>query len=395
MSVPARQHHVQLLAERPLRAVLPGDTAPTASRPVSIGAAAAVMPVRWAPPASPVTPPSVQRRAPDGDGFPAPPALRRAAADPASQPVSAPRSVVAGHRGPGRAARLVQRVRETTSVLRRTAASERAPGAGPTAVPLTVGPAAASGRHTAVDTPAHRSPTLDTPVHRSPTPDTPAHRSPTPDTPAQRAVTAPERHARTRTGERGSPATLTVPAPAPTPASPLPVLPPAAALAGIGAGSVQAPAPQVNGGIPSAVTLPGQFPGGPPALPVDRPGEPEPAPGPPVLVRRDVPSPGSVTAGGRRQYERPPKTTAAAVPPASGGPGTAQRPPPSTARSHADTTPTGTTPVAGEAEQLLRLGRSQLDQLAHHLVEPLSRLLRAELRLGRERAGRPLDGEWW
>ncbi|MGW7542614.1 hypothetical protein ACWGKQ_16110 [Streptomyces sp. NPDC054770] len=108
-----------------------------------------------------------------------------------------------------------------------------------------------------------------------------------------------------------------------------------------------------------------------------------------------MPSPGGLTAGSHPQYERPPKTTAAPVPPASGGLGTARRPPPSTARSQADTTPTGTTPVAGEAEQLPRLGRSQLDQLAHHLVEPLSRLLRAELRLGRERAGRPLDGEWW
>ncbi|WP_280717436.1 hypothetical protein [Kitasatospora sp. MAP5-34] len=46
-----------------------------------------------------------------------------------------------------------------------------------------------------------------------------------------------------------------------------------------------------------------------------------------------------------------------------------------------------------EAEAALReLSRGQLDQLARRLVDPVGRLLRAELRLGRERAGRLLDG---
>jgi hypothetical protein len=35
---------------------------------------------------------------------------------------------------------------------------------------------------------------------------------------------------------------------------------------------------------------------------------------------------------------------------------------------------------------------AQLDELARRLVGPLSRLLRAELRLQRERSGRLLDG---
>ncbi|MFE7515938.1 hypothetical protein ACFU8I_32605, partial [Streptomyces sp. NPDC057540] len=35
---------------------------------------------------------------------------------------------------------------------------------------------------------------------------------------------------------------------------------------------------------------------------------------------------------------------------------------------------------------------TDLDELARKLIEPVARLLRAELRRGRERAGRPFDG---
>ncbi|WP_239336645.1 hypothetical protein [Frankia sp. CiP3] len=43
-------------------------------------------------------------------------------------------------------------------------------------------------------------------------------------------------------------------------------------------------------------------------------------------------------------------------------------------------------------ELINRFDRRHLDHLAHRLVEPLGRLLRAEVRLGRERTGRLLDG---
>ncbi|HZG02337.1 MAG TPA: hypothetical protein VE546_01965 [Streptomyces sp.] len=50
-------------------------------------------------------------------------------------------------------------------------------------------------------------------------------------------------------------------------------------------------------------------------------------------------------------------------------------------------------PAAPGGDAILQaLERRHVDALAHRLVGPLGRLLRAELRLGRERAGRLLDG---
>ncbi|MGC9670028.1 hypothetical protein ACNTMW_26230 [Planosporangium sp. 12N6] len=66
-------------------------------------------------------------------------------------------------------------------------------------------------------------------------------------------------------------------------------------------------------------------------------------------------------------------------------------------RSGAAASPSATGPhstgAGGDIDEWIRtLDRRHLDELAHRLVDPLGRLLRAELRLGRERAGRLLDG---
>ncbi|WP_344437493.1 hypothetical protein [Kitasatospora nipponensis] len=71
----------------------------------------------------------------------------------------------------------------------------------------------------------------------------------------------------------------------------------------------------------------------------------------------------------------PPHTRASAAVPVSGAPG-------------AGALPGQAVDAAGSGP----LSREQVDQLARRLVDPVSRLLRAELRLGRERAGRLLDG---
>ncbi|MEE1940290.1 hypothetical protein V1L54_12895 [Streptomyces sp. TRM 70361] len=54
---------------------------------------------------------------------------------------------------------------------------------------------------------------------------------------------------------------------------------------------------------------------------------------------------------------------------------------------------TGGAPAVPDGDTVLRaLDPQHIDALAHRLVGPLGRLFRAELRLGRERAGRLLDG---
>ncbi|MFI9366441.1 hypothetical protein ACIG5E_36110 [Kitasatospora sp. NPDC053057] len=53
--------------------------------------------------------------------------------------------------------------------------------------------------------------------------------------------------------------------------------------------------------------------------------------------------------------------------------------------------PTKSSPPAEPAEAPGGAGPADLDELARRLVEPVGRLLRTELRRGRERAGRPYD----
>ncbi|MFE0464838.1 hypothetical protein ACFW1A_36850, partial [Kitasatospora sp. NPDC058965] len=65
------------------------------------------------------------------------------------------------------------------------------------------------------------------------------------------------------------------------------------------------------------------------------------------------------------------------------------------------TAPATPTPAAAEAKEapapdgtavLAALDRAHLDELARRLAAPIGRLLRSELRLGRERSGRLTDG---
>ncbi|WP_280728098.1 hypothetical protein [Kitasatospora sp. MAA4] len=123
--------------------------------------------------------------------------------------------------------------------------------------------------------------------------------------------------------------------------------------------------------------------------PVQRLRDPAPIPpsAPPaaVVIQRAPPPP-------------PPPPPPAAAPPTPPPPAGRRSAP---AREAAGPTPSTLTPTPAPAEPPARadvdealraLDRGQLDQLARRLVDPVGRLLRAELRLGRERAGRLLDG---
>ncbi|MFB8176950.1 hypothetical protein ACFC8N_12975 [Streptomyces sp. NPDC055966] len=120
----------------------------------------------------------------------------------------------------------------------------------------------------------------------------------------------------------------------------------------------------------------------PQAAPVrDRPAGPDPRPAPPVpVVQRAVANASTGTPAGAGLV--PPGVPVTAVPA-----GTVQRSPSAgTAAGRA----TGTHPVrSAEAAQDPGI---DLDELARRLLEPMARLLRADLRRGRERAGRPYDG---
>ncbi|WP_234104880.1 hypothetical protein, partial [Streptomyces venezuelae] len=103
-----------------------------------------------------------------------------------------------------------------------------------------------------------------------------------------------------------------------------------------------------------------------------------------------------VRPGSPAQAPPPPVGTAAPVQRAtggSGGPAAAPRagrptPPPATATG---TTSSGRSKRAGDG---VPPGGPDLDldELARRLLDPVARLLRTELRRGRERAGRPFDG---
>ncbi|MFI9243741.1 hypothetical protein ACIGXF_14320 [Streptomyces sp. NPDC053086] len=81
--------------------------------------------------------------------------------------------------------------------------------------------------------------------------------------------------------------------------------------------------------------------------------------------------------------------------PASGGRGsgaaTTETPAQGAATGSAASTGSGTGHGRGDAAAAQDKG-PDLDELARRLLDPVSRLLRTELRRGRERTGRPFDG---
>ncbi|MEW2371474.1 hypothetical protein AB0940_19245 [Streptomyces sp. NPDC006656] len=188
-------------------------------------------------------------------------------------------------------------------------------------------------------------------------------------------------------------------------------------------GSAAAPARRTAASRPVVAA---RWPGSPTAPPVQRaavgrPGPtsatPVPAPRPDPVVR-PAPGPRPATAPGEAPATRLPVTTPQAPPlvvqPAPAGPLSqpvpvvrpgaappAARPadPPSVRREPARGPGNGTpAPAAAAGPPPPGSGGSNgggdldLDDLARRLLDPVTRLLRTELRRGRERAGRPFDG---
>ncbi|MDO0928892.1 hypothetical protein QQY24_27055 [Streptomyces sp. TG1A-8] len=129
-----------------------------------------------------------------------------------------------------------------------------------------------------------------------------------------------------------------------------------------------------------------------------------PLPGPHPSPLQDRPSPRAasgpavpVVRAARAPATAPGRTGGAEVPvvqrevSAHGRQRSASAPPPA-ARTAAK--PSGGTPEGGTGRPRGASGEPgiDLDDLARRLLDPVSRLLRADLRRGRERAGRPHDG---
>ncbi|MFG2884116.1 hypothetical protein ACGFYV_17765 [Streptomyces sp. NPDC048297] len=112
----------------------------------------------------------------------------------------------------------------------------------------------------------------------------------------------------------------------------------------------------------------------------DRPS-PQAAPTPPVPVVRavrtgDTPATTVQTAGRQRSASAPPAPARTRAPAADRSP----------------RTPETQAPAPAPAQAQAQAPGLDLDDLARRLLEPMTRLLRADLRRGRERTGRPYDG---
>ncbi|WP_370151700.1 hypothetical protein [Streptacidiphilus sp. EB129] len=121
--------------------------------------------------------------------------------------------------------------------------------------------------------------------------------------------------------------------------------------------------------------------------PVSPPPPPRPRSRPtPVAVQRDVGGGEGGSGGGGGRSIPPPPYSASADNPATGSQATTSRAtddPPAYSRHDPNSTTGGFDARA--------LSDGQVDELSHRLIGPLTRLLRTELRLDRERIGRLRD----
>ncbi|MFD9261421.1 hypothetical protein [Streptomyces sp. NPDC059538] len=126
-----------------------------------------------------------------------------------------------------------------------------------------------------------------------------------------------------------------------------------------------------------AASLPVTGPQAPPL--VVRPAPATPSAQPVPVVRPGTPSP----------VPPPPVQRAPGGPRTGPGPAVSSGPPPGGTRTAPPDRRAAPATAAAPAHQV---PDSDLDDLARRLLDPVSRLLRTELRRGRERAGRPFDG---
>ncbi len=220
--------------------------------------------------------------------------------------------------------------------------------------------------------------------------------------PAARPTPRPRRHTLAPVSTVGRLPTVVPPA---TPALPVPTVP-----AGVRTGRRAA----------RPVSVPSVQRTATPARPVSTGLPPYGTPLPTVRCAAPTGSGSQVSSGGNRPGAAAPTTASAPVPrfsgstprttaaaPMRGAPAPVQRrsaitalpaSPPSRPSTPSSVSSAGSEarPEQGAAgididELIRRFDRRHLDHLAHRLVEPLGRLLRAEVRLGRERTGRLLD----
>ncbi|OXY95762.1 hypothetical protein [Streptomyces diastatochromogenes] len=169
------------------------------------------------------------------------------------------------------------------------------------------------------------------------------------------------------------------------------------------------PGPETSGALARADAVPGRplpvtAPQAPPLA--DRPpatSAPAPAPAPegtvPVVRPRNVePGPRPAAGGGGNSPTAPPVQRAVSGAGNTGSKGVPPKAAPARGKQQPSGTPTTSSMSAASGKRTAHRAEApqdpgiDLDDLARRLLDPMARLLRTELRRGRERTGRPYDG---